>query len=89
MAPGWLAPGSDPSLLPGPVLSAEGSGNRVLIIDSSGRTLWEFGQVRGAGTPSWGSTVTQVAGSTPGFLNKPTGMELYPPNAIAAKFPAK
>ena len=40
--PGWLAPGSDPSVLPGPVLIADGGGNRVLIIDSSGRTLWEF-----------------------------------------------
>ncbi|HEY5248505.1 MAG TPA: PQQ-binding-like beta-propeller repeat protein, partial [Dermatophilaceae bacterium] len=34
--------GSDPSVLPGPVLIADGGGNRVLIIDSSGRTLWEF-----------------------------------------------
>jgi outer membrane protein assembly factor BamB len=40
--PGWLAPGSDPSVLPGPVLIADGNSNRVLIIDSRGRTLWEF-----------------------------------------------
>ncbi len=40
--PGWLAPGSDPSVLPGPLLIADGNGNRVLIIDSSGRTLWQF-----------------------------------------------
>ena len=40
--PGWLAPGSDPSVLPGPVLIADGNGNRVLIIDSNGRNLWQF-----------------------------------------------
>jgi len=40
--PGWLAPGSDPSVLPGPLLIADAGGNRVLIIDSSGRTMWQF-----------------------------------------------
>lgn len=40
--PGWLAPGSDPSVLPGPVLIADGGGNRVLIIDPDGRSLWQF-----------------------------------------------
>ena len=40
--PSWLAAGSDPSVLPGPVLIADGGGNRVLIIDSSGRNMWQF-----------------------------------------------
>jgi DNA-binding beta-propeller fold protein YncE len=40
--PGWLAPGSDPSVLPGPVLIADGEGNRVLIIDPDGRSMWQF-----------------------------------------------
>jgi outer membrane protein assembly factor BamB len=40
--PSWLAAGSDPSVLPGPVLIADGDGNRVFIIDSSGRTMWQF-----------------------------------------------
>jgi DNA-binding beta-propeller fold protein YncE len=40
--PERLAPGSDPSVLPGPVLIADDGGNRVLIIDSGGRTMWQF-----------------------------------------------
>ena len=40
--PGWLAPGSDPSVLPGPLLIADGLGNRVLIIDPNGRNMWQF-----------------------------------------------
>jgi DNA-binding beta-propeller fold protein YncE len=40
--PGRLAPGSDPSVLPGPVLVADEDGHRVLIIDSRGRTMWQF-----------------------------------------------
>jgi len=51
--PGWLAPGSDPSVLPGPILIADGDGNRVLIIDSNGRTLWAF---PGAGDLAAGQT---------------------------------
>src|SRR5665811_1014602 len=39
---GWLAPGSDPSVLPGPLLIADGGGNRVLIIDPNGRNMWQF-----------------------------------------------
>jgi outer membrane protein assembly factor BamB len=42
LGPGWLAPGSDPSVLPGPLLIADGSGNRLLIIDANGRDLWQF-----------------------------------------------
>lgn len=40
--PGWLTPGSNPAVLPGPILIADGGGNRVLIIDQSGRSLWLF-----------------------------------------------
>lgn len=40
--PGWLAPGSDPTVLPGPLLIADGNGNRVLIIDPNGRNMWQF-----------------------------------------------
>jgi len=51
--PGWLAPGSDPSVLPGPILITDGDGNRVLIIDSNGRTMWTF---PGAGDLAAGQT---------------------------------
>ena len=40
--PSWLAPGSNPAVLPGPLLIADGNGNRVLIIDQSGRSMWQF-----------------------------------------------
>lgn len=40
--PNWLAPGSNPAVLPGPVLIADGGGNRVLIVDQSGRSMWQF-----------------------------------------------
>ena len=40
--PGWLAPGSDPAVLPGPILIADGGGKRLLIIDPNGRTMWHF-----------------------------------------------
>jgi DNA-binding beta-propeller fold protein YncE len=40
--PGWLAPGSDPSKLPGPVLIADELNHRLLIVDPSGRTLWQY-----------------------------------------------
>jgi DNA-binding beta-propeller fold protein YncE len=42
--PGWLAPGSDPTKLPGPMLIADELNNRLLIVDPSGRTLWRFPQ---------------------------------------------
>ncbi len=42
--PGHLAPGSDPSVLPGPLLIADRGNNRLLEIDPEGRTLWEFPQ---------------------------------------------
>jgi hypothetical protein len=41
-APALVQPGSDPSVLPGPLLIADRGNNRLLEIDTSGRTLWEF-----------------------------------------------
>jgi len=38
----FVAPGSDPGVLPGPVIVADEDNNRLVIIDPSGRTLWEF-----------------------------------------------
>jgi len=38
----FLAPGSDPRVLPGPVLVADEDNNRLVVIDPQGRTLWEF-----------------------------------------------
>lgn len=40
--PGHLAPGSDPTVVPGPILIADEMNNRLLIIDPRGRTLWQF-----------------------------------------------
>lgn len=40
--PGYLAPGSDPSALPGDVLVADENNNRLLLIDPFGRVRWEF-----------------------------------------------
>jgi hypothetical protein len=37
-----LAPGSDPSVLPGPLLIADRSNNRLLIVDPQGRVTWRF-----------------------------------------------
>ena len=41
-APGVLRPGSDPSVLPGPVLIADRSNNRLLEVSPRGRVLWRF-----------------------------------------------
>lgn len=40
--PGHLAPGSDPSVLPGPILIADKKNNRVIIVDPQGRVRWQF-----------------------------------------------
>jgi DNA-binding beta-propeller fold protein YncE len=40
--PGHLAPGSDPSVLPGDVLIADHRNNRLLIVDPQGRIRWRF-----------------------------------------------
>jgi outer membrane protein assembly factor BamB len=39
---GHLAPGSDPSVLPGDVLIADRSNNRLLVVDPQGRVVWRF-----------------------------------------------
>lgn len=39
-----LAPGSDPSALPGDVLIADRSNDRLLVVDPSGRIVWRFPQ---------------------------------------------
>jgi hypothetical protein len=40
--PGSLRPGSDPSVLPGPVLIADRDNNRLLEVSPDGRVLWRF-----------------------------------------------
>jgi DNA-binding beta-propeller fold protein YncE len=37
-----LAPGSDPSVLPGDVLIADRSNDRLLVVDPRGRIVWQF-----------------------------------------------
>jgi outer membrane protein assembly factor BamB len=39
-----LAPGSDPSVLPGDVLIADRSNDRLLVVDPHGRIVWRFPQ---------------------------------------------
>jgi DNA-binding beta-propeller fold protein YncE len=39
---GYLRPGSDPSVLPGPVLIADRDNNRLLEVSPDGRVLWRF-----------------------------------------------
>ncbi len=41
-ASGNLRPGSDPSVLPGPVLIADRDNNRLLEVSPQGRVLWRF-----------------------------------------------
>jgi outer membrane protein assembly factor BamB len=40
--PGYLVPGSDPSVLPGPVLVADAYNNRLLELSPAGQVLWQF-----------------------------------------------
>ena len=40
--PGSLASGSDPSVLPGPLLIADRDNNRLIIVSPRGQLLWEF-----------------------------------------------
>ena len=40
--PGHLQPGSNPSVLPGPIMIADRNNNRLLIVDPKGRILWQF-----------------------------------------------
>lgn len=46
-----LAPGSDPSLLPGDVLIADRSNNRLLVVDPQGRIVWQFPRPGHGGLP--------------------------------------
>lgn len=39
-----LQPGSNPSVLPGPILIADRSNNRLLIVNPKGQILWQFPQ---------------------------------------------
>jgi len=39
---GFLAPGSDPAVLPGPLLIADEGNHRLVEISPSGQVLWEF-----------------------------------------------
>src|SRR5579864_6694848 len=39
---GQLAPGSDPAVLPGPVLIADRSNNRLLLVSPKGQIVWRF-----------------------------------------------
>ena len=42
LAAGGLQPGSDPSVLPGPVLIADRDNNRLVEVSPDGRVLWRF-----------------------------------------------
>jgi DNA-binding beta-propeller fold protein YncE len=41
-APAFLAPGSDPSVLPGPILIADKLNNRLIIVDPQGHIRWTW-----------------------------------------------
>ncbi|HZS30967.1 MAG TPA: hypothetical protein VFA37_06890 [Gaiellaceae bacterium] len=41
-----LAPGSQPSALPGDILIADRSNNRLLVVDPQGRVVWQFGDAQ-------------------------------------------
>ena len=43
-APGYLAPGSDPGALPGPVLIADKGNNRLIVVSPQGQVLWQWPQ---------------------------------------------
>lgn len=40
--PGHLAPGSQPSALPGPILIVDKFNNRLIVVDPQGRIRWQF-----------------------------------------------
>lgn len=42
LTPSALQPGSDPSVLPGPVLIADRSNNRLVVVNPKGQITWEF-----------------------------------------------
>jgi DNA-binding beta-propeller fold protein YncE len=43
-APSYLAPGSDPSVLPGPILIADKLNNRLIVVDPQGHLRWVWPQ---------------------------------------------
>jgi DNA-binding beta-propeller fold protein YncE len=43
---GYLAPGSNPAVLPGSILIADKGNNRLLIVDPHGRVLWSWPSAR-------------------------------------------
>ena len=44
--PGHLQPGSNPAVLPGPVLIADRNNSRLLLVDPYGRIIWRFPNAR-------------------------------------------
>lgn len=42
--PGYLAAGSDPSVLPGPILIADKKNNRLIVVSPQGQLLWQWPQ---------------------------------------------
>jgi outer membrane protein assembly factor BamB len=57
----------------GDVMVSDKVNNRLIVVDPrTNKVVWQYGH-------------TKVPGSGAGFLNNPTGMDLYPPNAIGAK----
>lgn len=42
--PGYLAAGSDPSVLPGPILIADKKNNRLVVVSPQGQLLWQWPQ---------------------------------------------
>ena len=47
--------------------------HRVIVVDPrTNAIVWQYGH-------------THVAGSSPGYMNNPTGLDLYPPNSVLAK----
>ena len=51
LTPPHLAPRSSPSALPGDVLIADRSNNRLLVVDPQGRIVWQFPRQDGRGLP--------------------------------------
>jgi hypothetical protein len=41
-SPGYLQPGSNPAVLPGPILIADRNNNRLLLISPKGQILWQY-----------------------------------------------
>ena len=47
--------------------------HRIIVVDPrTNYVVWQYGH-------------THVAGSYPGYMNNPTGLDLYPPNSLLVK----